>query len=93
MASPAATAARSCSPPRGPGDRLIHSGHVRIRNYNCRSARRLMIHCDRFSYGHSGHCNFHHLDWYCTSRPLRETASTERCSAAKRRLVAWIWLD
>jgi hypothetical protein len=92
-ASRLARTARSCSPPTGPGDNLVHSARVRIRNYDCRSARHLMIHCDRFSYRHHGYCRFQGLRWYCSSRVLQGSSSSERCSAARGRLVSWIWLD
>jgi hypothetical protein len=71
----------------------VHSAHVRTRNYDCASARHLMIHCDRFSYGHHGYCRFQHLRWYCSSRVLQGVSSSERCSATRGRLVTWIWLD
>jgi len=85
--------AHSCAPPRGPGDNLVHSGHVRATRVSCPAARKLMIRCDRFSYGHSGSCAALHRSWHCTSRASGGLGSTEKCTSRGGRIVSWIWLD
>lgn len=83
----------SCAPPRGPGDNLVHSGQVRVRHVSCPAARRLILACDRFSYGHSGHCRAIGHRWYCTSHRAGPLGSSEACSAPGGRRVSWVWLD
>lgn len=84
--------ARACAPPEGPGDNAVHSGDVHAHGVSCGDARRLMIVCDRYSYGHAGDCAAVGRRWYCTSRSTGGTGSTEKCTSG-RRIVRWIWLD
>ncbi len=93
VATPRAAAAAKCAPPRGPGDNLIHSANVRTRHVGCAAARKVMLRCDRFSYGHSGHCRAVGRRWYCTSRSLGPLESNEKCTASGRRSISWVWLD
>ena len=89
-----------CSPPRGPGDDLVHSGHIRANNVTCQTTRKVMLACDRFSYGHSGNCRAVGFRWRCTSKPIGGLAHkhthTETCThtlTGGARSIAWIWLD
>jgi hypothetical protein len=83
-----ARANQSCSPPRGPGDNLVHSTNLRAKRTSCRIARRVVLvstaHPDQ-GFSVSGH------EWTCRSTPFPD--SHERCSSDHHRLVTIIWID
>lgn len=84
--------ARTCAPPRGPGDTAVHSKSLRVRNISCRAGRRVALACRRFTYGHSGMCAAVGFRWRCTSTSPPGSESAERCVVGQR-WMSIVWLD
>src|SRR4051812_23735528 len=68
VTSAAANQKADCRPPKGPGDNRVHSGHIHVKHVRCSDARKLMLKCAEFSYGHSGTCEAVGRIWSCTSK-------------------------
>lgn len=82
---------QTCAPPRGPGDRSVHSKNLRVKNISCKVGRRVALACTRFTYGDSGVCSAVGYQWRCTSTdPV--AGSVQRCIAG-RKSMSIHWLD
>jgi hypothetical protein len=83
---------KTCAPPRGPGDTLVHSRDLRVVNITCSVGRAIALACTRFTYGHSGICSAAGYSWRCTSSKPPGSESEQRCVAG-RRAMSILWLD
>jgi hypothetical protein len=81
-----------CAPPRGPGDKGVHSADLRVENINCAAGRTVALACTRFTYGHSGVCWSVGYRWRCTSTHPPSMTSSQRCIAGAR-LMNIVWTD
>jgi hypothetical protein len=85
-------AARTCAPPRGPGDSAVHSKDLRVANITCTTGRKVALACVRFTYGAAGACSAAGGRWHCTSTMLPGAASAERCVTG-RKSMRIVWTD
>jgi hypothetical protein len=90
--APSTSAGGRCAPPPGPGDSLVHSRDLRVKQITCSAGRKVALACARFTYGHSGLCSSSGFRWRCTSTHPPGSESTQSC-AAGRRFMSIVWLD
>src|SRR3954466_9966545 len=62
-----ASTSKSCAPPRGPGDKAVHSTGLQVGSISCPVGRKVALACTRFTYGHRGVCSAVGYRWHCTS--------------------------
>src|SRR4051812_30863399 len=55
--------ARHCSPPRGPGDNLVHSANLQVRGVSCSQGRAVALSCNK--YFTARHCTALGYRWWC----------------------------
>jgi hypothetical protein len=85
-------AARACAPPRGPGDNLVHSKNLHVKNITCKVGRTVALACTRFTYGHAGTCAAAGRRWHCTSTKPAGSESFQQCKVGRREMSI-LWLD
>ena len=82
----------SCRPPRGPGDKNVHSTDLVIHGISCATGRTVALSCWLYSYGHSGPCTAARRRWRCTSTNPGGSRSEEQCYAGRKSLTI-VWTD
>jgi hypothetical protein len=82
----------SCAPPRGPGDRQVHSANLRVTRIGCDAGRRVVLSCVRWTYGRSGTCMSAGVRWVCSSERATGPESRQRCRSNSG-TVSIRWLD
>jgi hypothetical protein len=83
----------SCSPPRGPGDNLVHSSNLRASGVDCATARRVVLASTKGSGHFSEGVPFDvgGYKWRCYASPYPN--SHQRCTAYPGKVVSIIWGD
>jgi hypothetical protein len=87
-------AATACKPPRGPGDNLVHSTHLRAYRVSCHIARVVVLRSTRHRAWFEGTEGFYVAGrrWVCHSTALDPVGFREHCRSGYRR-VSIRWLD
>ena len=91
---PGSSAATSCTPPRGPGDDLVHSERLRATGVGCDVARQVVLASTKGSGGRFSEGAIFTVRgerWRCYAS--RFPRSHQRCTSSSGAVVSIIWLD